>query len=432
MKEVHTNILGLDGSKEPPIEASSPVMHNNIPLSDIIINQQGIQQTLKTGTFYSKEEEISPEGYSIMKREAAMDKLFPLLLKSSYSKIYIGMKTDSIFHIYPGGKYTTVYDPTVREWFYTAEKYPGKVILIEPYTSIQNKEHVYTVSTAIMHEGSVYAVVSSDVRMTELSENVNNYNDEAISFIMLISKRGKIITQPKSWDSLGTGLRIYDTELTGLDLSFWKDINNTDYSEHEVREFKDINGTDYYYVRMIVTPLTPLLGGEETNSHYLLACVEKESIYEPIKNLEEEYNKAYEAVFWEVLVGSLVILTTIIVFTFLVSRKLSKQLFNIEQLFHQIVNMGLFADLAKDITTKDIDENKELIHDLASACTLRLSEIKATEAKFESFEWGDTRPRDNIIFDNWRDKFYPKNYYAKHVLPWRPELSRLGKLQIIK
>jgi hypothetical protein len=35
-----------------------------------------------------------------------------------------------------------------------------------------------------------------------------------------------------------------------------------------------------------------------------------------------------------------------------------------------------------------------------------------------------------MIFSNWKNKMYPKNYFASHPLPWRPELSKLGRIPL--
>lgn len=425
LKGIHINILGLDGSAFPPIEADSPVMHNTIRLSDMQIDEEtGYQETFVTGTFYSKEETISAEGVKIMEREAAMDKIYPILFKYNYSKNYIGLETDSLIHIYPGGKYTVEYDPTVREWYYRAANATDKIIVMEPYIGAQRKDHIFTISTAIMHEGKVYGVVASDISLTKISENVNNLDNEDIRFMLLISKGGKILAQPKSWNSLGKGLRIFDTDITGIDASVWRDIKDTDIAEDYMGEFKDLNGTDYYYVRISVNPE---IGEEEINTHYLLFCVKKDTIYEPLERIESKFDETYEAVFWEVFVGAIATLILITIFVLKYLRRICDQLYNIDRILNQIVNMGLFPDLTKDINTQTIEENNKEIKGLSGACLLRLTAIKKSEVKYESFEWGETRPKDYIIVDNWRNKIYPNNYYANHTLPWNTELSKLGK-----
>lgn len=429
LKDIHSNIIGLDGSAGPPIEADSPVMHSNIRPADITFDEEaGFQETFVTGTFYTKEEEISLEGKNIMRREAAMDKFYPIIFRRNYSKIYIGFETDTLLHMYPGGKYTTEYDPTVREWYYRAKQEPCKVILMEPYIGAQRKDHIFTLSTALVYQDKVYAVVASDIRLTQISANVNNFENDSNRFVLLISYGGKILTQPKSWDVFGKGVRIYDTDVTGLDTSLWEDIKDTSIPQDELREFKDMNGTDYYYVRLFVKPS---IGGEVTDSHYLLYCIEKESVYTPVDELESEFDEIYSVIFWVVYTGSLITFSVIILSIYMITKKVCTQLNNIKHVLHQIVNMGLFADLAKDIDTKAIEDDHSL-KVLTQACMQRLSDIKQMEAKFEAFGWGDTRPRDLIIFDDWRLKCYPVNYHNKHYLPWRPELSRLSKVQIIK
>lgn len=64
------------------------------------------------------------------------------------------------------------------------------------------------------------------------------------------------------------------------------------------------------------------------------------------------------------------------------------------------------------------------------ACLYKLEDFKKLESEFDHYDWGATRPKDHMIFSNWKNKMYPKNYFHSHPLPWRPELSKLGRIPL--
>lgn len=354
LRDIQSNILGLDGSAEPPILAGPYVMHNAIPPSMLTIDSETQTQfTNQTGTFYTQQEgDLSTAGKNLMTRDAAMDKLYPIIFKESYSSIYAGYELDEIFHYYPGYKMSTVYTPLVREWYYRATEKPEEVIVTEPYRDATSKEFMISISTALMNNTDVYGVVSSDVALTQISKLLQNLDVIGKGYILLISEGGMILTQPDSWDSLGETLRIFDTELTGLDEDLWTDIQDTDIPEDELQEFKDMNDTEFYFVRSFVKPYSNY---PDNITHYLLVCAEQEEVKSSVDDLEDNYEESYLLIFWIVVCGAIITFLAIAASVWYSTKKVSRQLMIIEKLFTKIVFRALFADVTRGISFEKVD-----------------------------------------------------------------------------
>ena len=361
LRDIQTNILGLDGSEAPPIVAGEAVWHNEIPANLLTVSSSNSQTqfTNVTGVFYSlHQDDLSEEANNLIERDAAMDKLYPIIFKSSYDAIYAGYETDELFHFYPGQKRSTSYTPLVREWYYKAKGSPGEVIVTEPYLDADSEEFMISISTALMDsEEKVYGVVSTDVTLSAISSILQNLDVIGNGYILLISKGGMILTQPESWNDIGTTLRIFDTELTGLDEDLWADIQDPNIGEDELQSYKDINDTEYYFVRSFVKPYTEY---PANISHYLLVCATREEVISPVGDLEDDYEESYLLIFWIVVCGAIITFLAIAASIWYSSKKVSRQLMIIEKLFTKIVFRALFADVTRGISCEKVDRVRNI------------------------------------------------------------------------
>lgn len=360
LRDIQSNILGLDGSEGPPIKADGPVWHNEIPANLLTVSSGSTQTqfTNVTGVFYSQhQDDLSQEAYDLIERDAAMDKLYPIIYKNSYDAIYVGYEIDELFHFYPGQKRASVYTPLVREWYYKAKEKPGEVIVTEPYLDADSDQFMISISTALLKGSDVYGVVSTDVLLSSISEILQKLDVIGNGYILLISKGGMILTQPESWNEIGTTLRIFDTELTGLDESLWTDIQDTSIAEDELQSYNDINNTEYYFVRSFVKPYPE---DPDMISHYLLVCASKEEIISPVGDLEDDYEESYLLIFWIVVCGSIITFLAIAASIWYSSKRVSKQLMIIEKLFTKIVFRALFADVTRGISCDKVDRVRDI------------------------------------------------------------------------
>jgi len=355
LRDIQTNILGLDGSEGPPIVADVAVWHNEIPANLLTISDSNTQTqfTNVTGVFYSQhQDDLTDDAQDLIDRDSAMDKIYPIIFKKSYDAIYAGYEIDELFHHYPGQKRSVLYTPLVREWYYKAKANPGEVIVTEPYLDADSDQFMISISTALLKGDEVYGVVSTDVTLSAISSILQNLEVIGNGYILLISKGGMILTQPQSWNEIGTTLRIFDTELTGLDEDLWDDIQNTDIGADELQSYKDINGTEYYFVRSFVRPFDKF---PENISHYLLVCSSKEEVTSPVGDLEDDYEESYLLIFWTVVCGAIITFLAIAASIWYSSKKVSRQLMIIEKLFTKIVFRALFADVTRGISCDKVD-----------------------------------------------------------------------------
>jgi hypothetical protein len=354
VKDIQANILELNGEKGP-IVPGEPVWHNEIPANLLTVSESNTQTqfTNVTGVFYSQhQDDLSEAGWELVNLDSAMDKIYPIIFKNSYDAIYAGYETDELLHMYPGEKRSVAYTALVREWYYKAKAAPGEVIVTEPYLDANSEQFMISISTALINDTEVIGVVSTDVTLSAISSILQNLDVIGNGYILLISKGGMILTQPQSWNEIGTTLRIFDTELTGLDEDLWADIQNTDIAEDELQSYNDINNTEYYFVRSFVRPYTE---NPDVISHYMLVCATRDEIISPVGDLEDDYDESYLLIFWIVVCGAIITFLAIAALIWYSSKKVSRQLMIIEKLFTKIVFRALFADVTRGISCEKVD-----------------------------------------------------------------------------
>jgi len=65
---------------------------------------------------------------------------------------------------------------------------------------------------------------------------------------------------------------------------------------------------------------------------------------------------------------------------------------------------------------------------LVQACIQKIDSIQKKEESFYFFEWGSTRPSDELIFEDWCSKIYPFNLYHDKDMSWRAAIPNLTKV----
>lgn len=357
LKQLNENVLGINSSQLPPFSYNSPVMHDFIP-NDYLVEIMKVKtlKTFSTGVFYSRFLKISPEGQKIMQNQAGMDKLLPLLYSLDTEYIYAGFETDEIFYIYPGFKITEEFTPISREWYYKAVDSPGQIVLTQPFIDPDTDKYMLSISTTLGNHSSVIGVVSSDISLENMIDNMN-FKLLKTGFILIISKNGSILTPPEEWKLPKEVIRIFDTEFTGIYNSTWNDIQDVSIPPDQRMTFQDANNTEYYFVRSFVRPFESSLD----ISHYILVCVNKEEVQEPIFYLGDSYGQAYQLIFWVTLsisCGTFVIISISISYT---TYKI-KQLFqSINSSFIRILYRSTFQNITRGVNLDSLLRVREYI-----------------------------------------------------------------------
>lgn len=403
-------------------------MHNSIPYNDLVYSApHGGSVTFVSGVFYSPYDEISEEGQEIMSIGSALDLLSPDLYYVPTLNFYTGYATDELFHLYPGRKLETDYTPVVREWYYKAEESPDDIVVTEPYLEKQSNVWMITFSKAILNADAdgVFAVVAIDVSIDVVSEAMNSIEVMSNGFLVYLSNSGIVINQPSSWSSTSSIMRIYESPDVDIDYNQWLEINDTAIAEDTLMNFKDSNSTVYYFTRSFVYPFE----GQDYSS-IIMVCVEKDEALSQRDKLETDYSKTFEGIFYFVVATAIVCFLSIAAITFLIGKRLKTQLDGVDRTLHRIVANASKSNLVDGINPHKIDKYRKDIEVLADACMRRFEIISEEEGRFQSVEWGASRPSESMQFELWRKILHPTNIHYHKEMPWKHLIKRIaGKVE---
>jgi len=130
----------------------------------------------------------------------------------------------------------TNYDPTIREWYTTAEANRDKVIWVNPYVDAGTGKIVISAAKAVLDNNNLIGVVGIDIDLSVLSNQLTN---------LVIGNSGNIIIT----DPNGVNLIAKDEESIGkqtiLDLKLWEDMK---VKADGFSNYKDPSGENFYGV----------------------------------------------------------------------------------------------------------------------------------------------------------------------------------------
>lgn len=133
-----------------------------------------------------------------------MDKLYSFLFrKNIVCALYSGFLVDEITHYYPGKVFADLsYTPLIQEWFYTAEDYgeayKGSPTITESHTNSQANSTIFTVSAALLVNGTTFSVSAIDVTMNEIKAAIEDANILDNGFSLLVSAKGIVTLKPSA------------------------------------------------------------------------------------------------------------------------------------------------------------------------------------------------------------------------------------------
>lgn len=403
---------------ESPFQPGTPVSHD-------IYSDTDIDYT--TGCYMSRLV-LSAEGEALEIQDSSMDKVYPLIYNSNFLGLYQGYEIDEIIHYYPG--YITSdleYTPLVREWYYKAVDNPTEVIITEPYTDSTTGIWVVTVSTAILDlDGNIYGVAAADITLKTLTTKTSEAKVLELGFALLISQGGMVLAMPDSWQPIdsSTTLRIYDESNTGISETQWDEIKLLGPNDHYF--FNDVNGTAYIMTKHDVTPDE----NQNTATHYVLICANLLESKEPINTITNSFEDTYVIIFYVTLTIGILVFLSITILIYFSTRKIGIQLKMIEKVFSKLIRRGLFPKMTRGISFEKLENNSKGIESLVDACKERVLKIKNAEERLNYYNWGSTRPNEELLFVEWSNCLYPYNFYTNEQMSWRKELLGLTKVHL--
>ncbi|OMJ87775.1 hypothetical protein SteCoe_10417 [Stentor coeruleus] len=417
----HTDriVLGYSDYKKSPFNRTIPVWHENVAENSLDYSQ---------AVFYSRLGKTA-DVVDIMDKDSAIDKIYPNIYSEEYISLYQGFQVGEILHYYPGIMTEgTDYTPLVREWYYKAAGDIGNIIFTEPYIDITTGQWIITVSTAMLDNSDspkFFGVAAADITLVSITSKISKIKILDTGFLMLVSSGGMILTMPESWkpsDSTLT-LRIFDTTYTGISETQWNNIKNSvTGSEHN---FNDINGTKIIMTKHDISPFS----NSNNITHYLLVCAKKNESDSGRDSILTNFSKTYNTIFWAIFSIAVVVLLTVGVLIHLVSRKTTRQLKIIENIFGRIIRRALFPKMKMDSYFQKLDNcNSDGIVTFIQACKEKVRKIENLEMEYGSYKWGFTRPRDQLLYLQWTQRLYPNSEFSDKVVDWWDMMPNLEKV----
>ncbi|MDQ0174905.1 methyl-accepting chemotaxis protein [Bacillus chungangensis] len=124
-------------------------------------------------------------------------------INSEVAGIYMGSSKRKMYDPNSSNNYADNYDPTERPWYKLASENSGEVQFTEPYLDSSNALKV-AISKAIVQGDRVIGVVSLDLHLNTITEQINETNVGYNGYGFIFDSKGNAVVHP---DSTGENLR---------------------------------------------------------------------------------------------------------------------------------------------------------------------------------------------------------------------------------
>ena len=397
-------------SNTSPFLTGTPIDHSNY--------KSGVNN-YTTGCFMSSNGDAA--GFPLSIEDTPMDQIYPFIYNYYYLGMYQGYKIEKLTHYYPAHLITDhTYSPLVREWYYKAAAAPGSVVITEPYIDSVTGLWVITVSTALIDlTHSVFGVAAVDITLQLITYKISQIQVLEQGFALLVSAMGMVLAMPPSWGSTTDLVRIFDTATTGITEAQWTDIQAL--GPEDSYQFNDVNGTAYILTKNDITPFTI-----NNATHYVLLCANLVESLIPVQHISDNYSITYTLIFYITLAIGICVFIVFTALVFFSTRKLRIQLKMIEKLLSKLIRKVLFPTKIKRISCDKLKNSANGIESLVDALSHRIQHIQDIEHRFAHFNWGYTRPYDELLFTEWNSCLYPYNFHTNKEMKWRGILNGLS------
>lgn len=370
------------------------------------------------GSFFTKDI-LSTEGQDLVHNESSLDQVFPFLKSSNLLQIYLGFEVDYLFHSYPPTQMPVGYNPSIREWYYTAKSSYKRGVFTEPYIDASSRMWVISTSYGIYCYDNFVGVAATDITLKSLRNRLSEASLLNGGFFMLVSASGIVVTMPPTWN--GETVRLNDTELTGFSSELWELTINPNTSLNHKYKFEDQNSDYLTCFRSLIMP-----SGQTKVTHYLFSCSVEYTEVIFSKEPAEVFEKTNSYIFWIVFGVAFGVFILTVGIIFWISRKISSE-------FDLLIN-AIFGICAKSVFPDTLSYSKYSLSDcknqlfgLGLKGIEKIERLKNKENEFIGYTWGVTRPNDKYLFNVWETRRYPRNYKSSVQIKWRNLFEELIK-----
>jgi len=202
----------------------------NRGITNYLVGIQGYVDMLSTNTdLKSLQQHPEFKPYALGALQSVKDS------RKDLTNVYFASSNKNML-IYPVQGFPKGYDPTTRPWYKNAIENKGKVIFTEPYRDANSGLMMFSIAKAVENNGQVIGVVSTDIDLTTMSDNLSSIKIGNNGYASVLSLQGLMISNP---DKTLLGANEVNT------LSYW---NNAKVNKEGVENFvyKGVNNYCIY------------------------------------------------------------------------------------------------------------------------------------------------------------------------------------------
>lgn len=402
---------------------TSQVFETNIPHSSI--NSKPSEQYFY-GVYYSKYSPLTTEGSILVKNESILNYIYPALYTNYFYSYYQGYYTDEIINIYPATKFSTIYSPLPREWFYRGAENEDKVTITEPYKDAETGTWVVSLSRSIIKDEEVFGVAACDVSLAYLTEKMQKLKFLKNGFGILVSATGIILTIPEIWQSVGISyLRIYDSSITSISYETWQKIKSSPDSSWvsisvNSNPSYDISAAELRIFKKDIRP------SYQTNvTHYLLLIVDKSDTTAVEDSITDNFEYTYRVLFWIILAFGITFFTVVLTLSCYFGRAITQQFTIAEDILGGLLRRGFFAQTNRPFDHIILSKGFYGIEKFIQAIASKVIQLEQIEIRYEKECWVKTRPEDYFFFNEWNKMMYPNRKNSKPGSVWDDKVEKI-------
>lgn len=380
-----------------------------------------------SGVYYSKFSQLSAQGAELVKNESILNNIYPYIYESKYQSYYQGYYTDQILNIYPAYEFTSAYSPLSREWFYRGAHNGHNLTFTEPYGDAATGQWIMSVSRGVMNSSKVFGVAACDISLDSLLQKVSKIKVLDHGFGVLVSATGIVLTVPEQWVTGSDDiLRIFDTVVTSISVDSWFEIRDSPDEQWINAKVEDdeeagIVAADYKIYKKNIIP-----GYQSNVTHYFLIIVNRNELDDVQNNLEDNFENTYQTIFIVIYSISIVVVVVVFLFCYYFGKVYAGKFVEVERVLGEVLRKGFFTKVVKQGYTiwKDC-EMYSGFESFKQAVYSKVDYIEKKELDAENYYFYDTRPNDNLWFDEWMVQVYPQRSEGSKPGIWDSQVNKI-------
>jgi PAS domain S-box-containing protein len=170
------------------------------------------------------------------------------MMTGNFSDVYIGLKDGTIID---GANWSPPadYDPRVRPWYKTAVQ-ANRMTFTTPYVDMTTNKNVIAIVKPLVVDSAFVGVLSSDIILDTLKQNVMNVRIGNSGYTFIIDKQGTVLIHPDESLLMTTKIQELDPSLESV-LSFFGVTDSGSYSyryngEENILSYHKLTNTQWY------------------------------------------------------------------------------------------------------------------------------------------------------------------------------------------